>query len=137
MFLPLGCLVENGTKPGYEFERVTNYVAMLNTSTDPISLWLAYDYYPTVDIEEMRIVQLCDSEYFNPEYYCKDPKPSRGYDTFDLPKKAEIEVSDRAVRRQLFQASGVQVFNKPQQTVGPTVDFKELPFVARWEILEE
>lgn len=104
---------------------------MLNISTDPISLWLAYDYYPTIDIEEMRTVQLCDSEYFNPEYHFEDPKPTRGYDTSDLLKKAGMKVSDRIVRRQILQASGLQVFDEVQRTVGTTVDFKELPFVAR------
>lgn len=110
---------------------------MLNISTDPISLWLVYDYYPTVDIEDMRIVQLCDSENFNPEYHSEDPKPSRGYNALNRMKKAEMKVSDRVVRRRVLQASGLEAFNQARQAVGTTVDFGELPFVARWDILDE
>ncbi len=48
-FVSLGSLVEipkGSTSDGGKLERcITNYVVLLNVSTKPMSLWLAYDYY--------------------------------------------------------------------------------------------
>ncbi|KAL8900410.1 MAG: hypothetical protein Q9207_005712 [Kuettlingeria erythrocarpa] len=44
-FLPLGSLVE-GPNDGKK-KRLTNYCWALNISTDPVSLWLAFDYVKT------------------------------------------------------------------------------------------
>lgn len=48
-FVPLGWLVEiprGSTADGGELKVcTTNYVVLLNVSTKPMSLWLAYDYY--------------------------------------------------------------------------------------------
>ncbi|KAL8900917.1 MAG: hypothetical protein Q9207_005450 [Kuettlingeria erythrocarpa] len=43
-FLPLGSLVEAPSAESGPEERLTNYVWALNISTDPVSLWLVFEY---------------------------------------------------------------------------------------------
>ncbi|KAL8829938.1 MAG: hypothetical protein Q9170_005959 [Blastenia crenularia] len=43
-FLPIGYLVERICTDAKRQDRLTNYVWALNISTDPVSLWLVFDY---------------------------------------------------------------------------------------------
>lgn len=135
--MPLGWLVESGIEQGHKFKRITNYVVLLNISTDPISLWLAYDYYPTVDGDMMTTVQLSDSEYFNPDDHSRNPKPTQQNAT--NPPKKEKKPSSRAVRRGILQASGFEasIEARGDQSIGTEVGLHNLPYNFKQRILEK
>ena len=59
LFVVLGRLVERETADGRTEERTTNYVVLLNLTTNPISVWLVYDYH--------SLITECEEEftYFN------------------------------------------------------------------------
>jgi len=135
ILLPLGWLVESGTKQGCKFKRITNYTVLLNISTDPISLWLAYDYYPTIDLDMTMAVQLSNSQYFNPNYHCRNPKPAL-HNATDVPKN-KSEPSSCSIREKILQASGLEACVEAHQPIGIKVDLDDLPFIARREILEK
>lgn len=137
IFVPLGWLVESGIEQGHKFKRITNYVVLLNISTDPISLWLAYDYYPTVDGDLMATVQLSDSEYFNPDYHSRNPKPTQQNAT--NPPKKEKRPSSRAIRRGILQASGFEasIEARGDQSIGTEVGLHNLPYNVKRRILEK
>jgi len=135
IFVSLGWLVENGIEQKNEFERITNYTVLLNVSTDPISLWLAYDYYPTIDLDMVTTVQLRKSEYFNPDFHSKDPKPVQ-YNASN-PSKTETQSSSRTIRENILRASKLKASIEGHQPVGAKIDPHDLPFMARREILQE
>lgn len=136
ILVPLGWLVESGIEQGRKFKRITNYTVLLNISTDPISLWLAYDYYPTVDLDMTIIVQLSNSEYFNPDYHSQDPKPAQRRAT--NPLKKERKPDDRTnIRGKVLQASGLEAFIDVHGPIGAEIDPYDLPFIAKQEILEK
>ncbi|KAL8832114.1 MAG: hypothetical protein Q9170_005011 [Blastenia crenularia] len=59
-FHPLGNLVEcTCTDAGLYQERLTNYIWALNISTDPVSLWLVFDYVRYDTDGEPSQVELC------------------------------------------------------------------------------
>ncbi|KAL8900520.1 MAG: hypothetical protein Q9207_005656 [Kuettlingeria erythrocarpa] len=57
-FLPLGSLVEEATADNGGKKRLTNYCWALNISTDPVSLWLVFDYVKTDPEEDDSTVNL-------------------------------------------------------------------------------
>ncbi|KAL8919376.1 MAG: hypothetical protein Q9208_006829 [Pyrenodesmia sp. 3 TL-2023] len=57
-FLPLGSLVEAANDGGEK--RLTNYCWALNISTDPVSVWLVYEYVTTDFLGDEITVQLSD-----------------------------------------------------------------------------
>jgi len=135
IFLSLGYLMESGTKSKEEFKRITNYTVLLNVSTDPLSRWLAYDYYPTIDLDMITTVRLSQSEYFNPDYHCEDPKPTRFKKS--KPSSKEGQPSNGDICRQILQASGLEANNTVHQPIGAEGVPYVLPFMARRRILQE
>ena len=69
-FLPLGWLVESnkeGTK------RATRYVCLLNISTDPLSLWLMFDYL--IKDEKRQTIKIPDLSYvYDDDIYKPSPR---------------------------------------------------------------
>lgn len=64
-YLPLEYLIEpeDGNEAGAG--RLTNYVWALNVTTDPVSLWLVYDYVSQDDLGYDMVIDL-DKIYLNP-----------------------------------------------------------------------
>ncbi|KAL8927290.1 MAG: hypothetical protein Q9208_002467 [Pyrenodesmia sp. 3 TL-2023] len=83
-FLPLGSLVEAPSLDTGPEERLTNYVWALNISTDPVSLWLVFDYVTTTPNGEDSHVRL-GNVYWNQHNeldelpYTYDEAPVEGY----------------------------------------------------------
>jgi len=73
VFMPLGWLVEIEGNPGEKSckRRTTNYAVLVNLGTQPISLWLAYDYCPIG--ENLVLMPRClnNMEYSHPGYSSK------------------------------------------------------------------
>ncbi len=64
VFVPLGYLVEHKTDTP-KAKRTTNYVVLWNVSTNPMSLWLVYDYWFLDTDNEMHWNKLGDEYYHN------------------------------------------------------------------------
>ncbi|KAL8840304.1 MAG: hypothetical protein Q9170_001388 [Blastenia crenularia] len=86
-FLPLGNVVEVSGVGRHE--RLTNYVWALNISTDPVSLWLVFDYQinmPDGGVGEVGLREIYRNRY-NEDHVYEDPftwyaynyAPSTGY----------------------------------------------------------
>ncbi|KAL8941829.1 MAG: hypothetical protein Q9216_002007 [Gyalolechia sp. 2 TL-2023] len=59
-FLPLGSLVETASEKSKGEKRLTNYIWALNISTDPVSLWLVFDYVTADSLDRNTTVDLCE-----------------------------------------------------------------------------
>ena len=68
IFIPLGWLVEHERQELVERFRVTNYVILINVTTRPMSLWLAYDYHFLDEDCCLTVRSLKNSDYPNPAY---------------------------------------------------------------------
>ncbi|KAL8975090.1 MAG: hypothetical protein Q9197_000669 [Variospora fuerteventurae] len=80
-FLPLGSLVEIASDGNNK--RLTNYCWALNISTDPVSLWLVFDYVKTNFLGDDTNVQLS-------QIYLNQGNESRGFPyTFDEVPQAQ------------------------------------------------
>ena len=73
VFVALGWLVERKTAAGGTEERTTNYVVLLNVTTDPISVWLVYDYHSLIgDFVEPFTYFNRLGDYANPHVHWND-----------------------------------------------------------------
>jgi len=92
---------------------------------------------PTVDGDMMTTVQLSDSEYFNPDFHSRNPKPTQQNAT--NPPKKEKKPSSRVVRRGILQASGFEasIEARGDQSIGTEVGLHNLPYNVKRRILEK
>ena len=72
VFVALGWLVERQTAAGKTEERTTNYAVLLNVTTDPISVWLVYDYHSSIyEVEQLTYFNSL-GDYGNPHKHWND-----------------------------------------------------------------
>lgn len=112
VFMPLGWLVEMDTRSSSSRRYVTNYAVLLNLSTKPLSLWLAYDYHPLDTNGRFTTRSLSHPDCANPAYH---PDPRLNLAQGSPFKESGFELAKGSVlRRKLLDAFGVQLWEEQQ-----------------------